>query len=150
MKQSDEIIIKNIKSQNKYDAIDEMFEKLSSLSEIKSIKDIRKSVIEREHIQSTGLGNGIAVAHGKTNKARKFLIALGISQDGIEYNSIDKKPVHFIFLISHPPQMQDIYINVLSAIARIVKRYILNNKEDNFKNLEDNICSSFMKLFEYV
>jgi PTS system nitrogen regulatory IIA component len=112
--------VENITSNTKYEAIKELIEKTIINSHIRNIKKLEKAIVEREKIQSTGIGNGIAVAHGRTDEVKKTMIVLGISRRGIDYGSLDGNPVHFLFLIANPPDKQDDYLLALSSIVRVV------------------------------
>jgi PTS system nitrogen regulatory IIA component len=112
--------VENLTSDTKYKAIKELIRKTIMTSQIRNIKNLEKAVIEREKIQSTGIGHGIAVAHGRTDEVKKTMIVLGISRRGIDYGSFDGHPVHFLFIIANPPDKQDDYLSVLSSIVRVV------------------------------
>ncbi|MBN2737809.1 MAG: PTS sugar transporter subunit IIA [Spirochaetales bacterium] len=114
-------------STEKYSAIHELIQKASVFGELSSLEELERAVLWRESISSTGLGSGVAMAHGRTSGVQTTLVALGISRKGIAYNSIDGKPVHFLFLIANPPTQQTEYILTLSTLARII-----NNKK--FRN----------------
>ncbi|MFP4511115.1 MAG: PTS sugar transporter subunit IIA [Spirochaetaceae bacterium] len=77
-------------------------------------------VIAREKIQSTALGHGVAVAHGRSVKVRHPLVALGISHDGIAFDAPDGAPVHLIFVVANHPSQQVDYLAILSTLARLV------------------------------
>jgi len=112
--------VENLTSGTKYNAIRELIKKTSVFSHVKDIQKIVKVVIEREKIQSTGIGHGIAIAHGRTNVINQMMMVLGISRCGIEYDSCDNNPVHFLFLIVNPPDKTNDYLHALSSIAKIV------------------------------
>jgi PTS system nitrogen regulatory IIA component len=77
--------------------------------------------VQRERILSTGLGRGVAVAHGTTSTIKDIVIALGISEQGIDFDSFDKAPVHLLFVITNPPGRQMEYLVALSAVTRLVR-----------------------------
>ena len=76
---------------------------------------------------STGIGRGVAIAHGKTNAVEKTTVALGVSKEGIPFGSPDGDPVHFLFLVAQPPREQKEYLLILSAIAKMVVNEKLQN-----------------------
>ena len=80
---------------------------------------IISAVLDREAKGSTGLENGIAVPHARTTGVADVVCALGISRDGMDFDSIDKKPCHLIFLIVAHPQESTRYLKALSAVALI-------------------------------
>ncbi|MBN1699851.1 MAG: PTS sugar transporter subunit IIA [Spirochaetales bacterium] len=111
--------VENLDTNTKFKAIRELINKTSVFSHVKNIQKLEKVVIEREKIQSTGIGHGIAIAHGRTDEVEHMMMVLGISRRGIEYGSCDNNPVHFLFLIVNPPDKQDDYLHALSSIAKI-------------------------------
>ena len=61
-----------------------------------------QAVLEREKVMTTGIGNGIAIPHCKNNACPQFVIALGITQKGIDFQAVDGKPVNLVFLLLGP------------------------------------------------
>jgi nitrogen PTS system EIIA component len=145
----EQTIVKNLISSTKFEAIKEFIDKLPLLKESPFKEELTEAVIQREKIMSTGLGNGVAIAHGRIPSIKNIYIFLGISRKGIEYNSEDGKPVHFLFLIAHHPDLQNSYLKVLSTIANLVQHTIINNtmNDDDFAKLELLVCSSFSHTF---
>lgn len=74
------------------------------------------SVIRREKLQSTGIGHGVAIAHGKVVDLDRTRIAIGLSRDGIRFDDIFEEPVHLVFLIASCPKRQSEYVKALSSI----------------------------------
>jgi PTS system nitrogen regulatory IIA component len=81
----------------------------------------RKAVHDREKVETTGVGHGVAIAHGKLDTIHKIRIGLGISQEGVEFESKDGKPVHILFVISSSANLQIQYIKALASILRNVR-----------------------------
>ena len=75
-----------------------------------------ESVIKREKLQSTGIGHGVAIAHGKVPHIERTHIALGISSDGIVFDDIFPDPVHLVFLIASNPSKPGEYVKALAAM----------------------------------
>jgi len=114
-------VVKCLESRNNFDAIRELIQRAPILSYEENHGQIEEAAINREKIYTTGLGRGIAIAHGKTKGVKKLYIVLGISKQGIEFNAVDGKPVHFLFLIANPPEKNTEYLIALSALARILR-----------------------------
>lgn len=108
-------------SECKNDAITELTGKAPVFGSITDLDVFRKEVIGRELKMSTGIGKGIAVAHGEYNSRDGIKVALGVSEKGIEFDSIDHIPVHLMFLIASPKEAWTEYLNILSSIVRMVK-----------------------------
>ena len=77
--------------------------------------------LAREEKGSTGIGEGIAIPHAKTTGVGDLVGALGISREGIDFESSDGKPCHLVFLILAPPDQATVYLKALSAVACIGK-----------------------------
>lgn len=91
-------------------------------------KDVNKKLvisklIERENVSTTGIGNGIAIPHARLEELVEVIFFCGISKTGVEFNSIDGKPVHLFFLFVTPASDTATHLKILSRISLIV-----NNK----------------------
>ena len=84
--------------------------------------DALARLLEREQLKSTGIGDGIAIPHAKTDAVSRTWIALGRSRDGVPFGSVDGKPATVVFLILGPPDSSAEHIKVLSRIARLVRK----------------------------
>lgn len=84
-------------------------------------------LMERESLGSTGVGNGIAIPHAKTDLAKKIIIAFGKSDKGIDFDSLDKKPVYLIFLIIAPEEAHETYLRILARISRLLHEDKIRN-----------------------
>ena len=114
-------VICDLKNREKYAAIHELLTKAPVFRKIKDISLFEKVVVERERKLSTGLGHGVAFAHGKTDTVDKLYVACGISKQGIEYEALDGKPVYLLFLVANPPDGHADYLKLISALSRIVR-----------------------------
>ena len=123
---SDAITV-NLEAQDKKTAITELAELLKKAKKIKDTSEIIETVLEREKLGSTGIGQGVAIPHGKTDAASEQIGALGISQKGVDFNSLDGEPVYIIFLLNGPVEVAGQHLKALSRISRLFKdKYFLN------------------------
>jgi mannitol/fructose-specific phosphotransferase system IIA component (Ntr-type) len=83
-------------------------------------EEIFKAIKKRESIESTGIGNGVAIPHARLDEIKDFYILLGLSRDGIDFEAIDKKTVHIVFLVLSGGQDKVLYIRVLARLARLL------------------------------
>jgi len=111
----------DLKAQNKKDAISELVEMLTKAKKIKKTSDVIETVLEREKLGSTGIGQGVAIPHGKTDAVPEQIGALGISQRGVEFNALDGEPVHLIFFLVGPVEVAGQHLKALSRISRLFK-----------------------------
>lgn len=116
---SDSII--DIQSNNKQDALQEMLNVIGKSSKITDAKIFRKEIIKREKLMSTGIGYEIAIPHARHKTVTDFVIALGRKKNGLEYASIDDKPVKLIFMIGASDTQDKEYIKLLSRIVLRLK-----------------------------
>jgi PTS system nitrogen regulatory IIA component len=111
----------DLKAQDKKAAIAEIVEMLVKAKKIKKPDDIIETVLEREKLGSTGIGQGVAIPHGKTNLLNEQIGALAISQKGVEFNSLDGERVHLIFFLVGPVEVAGKHLKALSRISRLFK-----------------------------
>lgn len=108
-------------SQTKAGAIAELISKASGFSRERWCDDFFTEVMRKETIQSTGFGKGVAVSHGTCRDISHLRVALGISHVGIEFQALDQKPVHLLFLVANPPETQIQYLSALSGLVRLLR-----------------------------
>ena len=141
-------IIWDLASTDKYEAIREVIRSAPIFTEHPSldVDDFCQRVIDREKLQSTGFGHGVAVAHGRTADVDAPTIALGISRDGIEYESYDGEPVHLLFIVANHPDQQMDYLHILSTLVAMVRDELFRNELlncDQVHAVQQKLCSVF-------
>lgn len=109
-----------LESKNKEDAIEELVNLLADTNCINSRGDAFEAVMAREQTRSTGIGSGIAIPHGKTPAASELVMAIGLTPDPIEFDSIDNKPVNIVLLLVSPPDQTGPHIQALARISRLM------------------------------
>ncbi len=114
-------LICHVDSIYKEEAILEVIDKCTVFSRLENIPAFKHAVIERERIETTGIGHGIGIAHGKVEHLDSVHVGLGLSECGIEYAAKDDKPVHFLFVIASSPTNQFEYLKTLSTLLRTVR-----------------------------
>lgn len=115
-----ETIIMKLKSDSKDKVIEELVDVLASSGKIKDRKAALKAVIDREKKMSTGLQNGIAIPHGKTDSIESLVAAIGISQAGIPFDSLDGQPAKIILLTVSPASRTGPHIQFLADVSRVL------------------------------
>jgi PTS system nitrogen regulatory IIA component len=78
-------------------------------------------LIDRERLGSTGIGDGVAIPHGKIHGIEQPIISFGRSRKGLDFESMDGEPVHLFFLLVAPENSASIHLKALARIARILK-----------------------------
>ena len=114
-------VVLNLVAGTKEDAIRELIQAVPPSHKIHDKEELIKRVLEREQIETTGIGEGIAIPHARTDVVEGICICLGISPKGINYGSIDDKPVHILFLLAASESAQNAYLNTLAGVALVFK-----------------------------
>jgi PTS system nitrogen regulatory IIA component len=83
---------------------------------------------DRERLGSTGIGDGIAIPHGKLALLRQLLLIFGRSQAGVDFDSLDGKPAHLFFLVLAPDNSAGIHLKALARISRLLKSQNMRNQ----------------------
>ena len=104
----------NLKSKTKQDVINEMVELLDKNGILNNKNEFKKEILEREELSSTGFGNGIAIPHAKTSAVKIPRVAVGISKDGFDFDSVDGNKANLIFMIAAGDDDNDLHLKTLS------------------------------------
>jgi len=115
-----DVFIPDLRATNKPDAIREVVAQMSAvrLIERENEEDIVQSIMKREDLGSTSIGNGFAVPHTKHSSVARLIAATAVSRSGIEFNSPDDRPVHTIFLLLSPIDRPGDHLRALERISR--------------------------------
>ncbi|MBU1343038.1 MAG: PTS sugar transporter subunit IIA [Proteobacteria bacterium] len=113
-------IIASLAARDKKGAIDELALAVSKTTKA-SAKEIATVLMEREQLGSTGIGGGIAIPHGKLNMVGSIIVGFGLSREGVEYDSLDNKPVHIFFLLLTSENSTGGHLKVLAQISKLLK-----------------------------
>jgi fructose-specific phosphotransferase system IIA component len=110
-----------LKSNNKPDVLRELTQILKDAGEINDFDAVLKAVQERENKLSTGLENGIAVPHCKTEAVSSLKLAIGIAPQGIDFDAFDKQPSKLFFLLLAPVGQSGPHVEALAEIAKLTQ-----------------------------
>jgi len=125
-------IVPSLKAQTRDDVVKEMLDALVAANTIDApMRDeLLGQVLEREKRGSTGFGKGVAVPHVKHEKIRHIRAAVGLSQEGVDFNALDKKPVYSVFLLLSPADKPEEHLRAMEII---------------FKNLSNELFRRFLR-----
>jgi PTS system nitrogen regulatory IIA component len=110
----------DITSKGKREVLEELSEIVSTREGL-DLKELVSVLEEREKLGSTGIGNGIAIPHGKLKGLKKLVASFGRSVKGVDFESIDGKPTHLFFLLIAPENTAGIHLKALARISRLLK-----------------------------
>jgi fructose-specific phosphotransferase system IIA component len=107
-------------ARDKQDALAKLIELSNDETYVMDFEQFQNAVLDREYIVTTGIGQNVAIPHIKSRWVRDFFISIGIFRDGVEWQSIDEKPVHLAFLIAGPEEHEN-YLRILAKLTLIIR-----------------------------
>jgi len=113
----EEWIVADIQGTDKPSVLRELSSLLVKPCQVASSEELLRILLEREKLESTGIGEGVAIPHGRLKKLKTFFVAFGRSLKGVDFDSIDGKPSHVFFLVMAP---ENSAVNNLKLLGRIV------------------------------
>jgi len=135
-----ESVIADLLGDNKVEVIKEMTQCLKKNNFIKNDQALFETLMEREKLGSTGIGENVAIPHGKSDEVTQIITVLARSKNGVEFESLDQKPVHFVCMVIAPAHSTGQHLKVLARISRIFKNQGLREDILNAGN-SDSIYS---------
>ncbi|MFD1362472.1 PTS fructose transporter subunit IIABC [Lentibacillus salinarum] len=115
-----DIMIMNMQADSKTAAIDEMIRSLADKGVINDAETFRKTILDREAQTSTGLGDGIAMPHAKTDAVNEPTVLFAKSENGLDYEALDGQPTYLFFMIAVPDGANDTHLQALASLSRML------------------------------
>lgn len=128
IKISEQCIVLELESTNKEELLGEMAEAAQRKYPELNAEAIHQVLLEREQIGSTGVGNGVAIPHGKLHELENCLVCFGRSTKGIGFEAKDNKPVHLVVMILSPVNMAEEYLQTLAWVSKLMNSESKRNK----------------------
>jgi PTS system nitrogen regulatory IIA component len=126
-----------LKSPAKREAITELCELLKSGSRINDAQAVTQTLMEREKLGSTGIGQGVAIPHGRNESAEKLVAALGVSRRGVDFEALDGELVYVIFMLVSPKNGGAEHLKALAKISGLLKDKFFRQGLKDAKTVED-------------
>jgi len=111
----------SLKAADKEGVIKELVDLLAKADDIKNREDLVRAILTRESLGSTGIGQGIGIPHAKSQSVKSLVAAFGLSQKGVNFDSLDGEPVHIFFLLIAPEESAGPHLKALARISRMLK-----------------------------
>ena len=124
----EELINLDLLSERKEDAIRELARLMESTQGMIDFDLFLEDVFKRERLGTTGIGDGIAIPHARTDAVDQLVIALGRSARGVEFESLDGKKVKLLFLMGTPKGSVSHYLKILAQLTRLLKEGTFRDK----------------------
>jgi fructose-specific phosphotransferase system IIA component len=115
-------IVLNLQSKGKFEVINELVRPLVATGAITDESDFVSAIVRRENMESTGIGLGVAIPHARTKAVSSIVLAFGRSDSGVDFNSLDGKPSHLVFLIAAPEEQKTEYIMTLARLSKLLRK----------------------------
>lgn len=119
---NEQLVVTNLEGNSKDDIINALVDLIGSSSKVTDKEKVRLAIFEREKLMSTGVGNGFAIPHGKTDAVSDIVAAFAVTAEPIDYQSLDEKPVRLVFLLVGKDNMVGPHIKLLSRISRLMNK----------------------------
>ena len=113
-------IVPNLQARDKKGVLEELVAAVAPRTGIAS-EELVRVLMERERLGSTGIGGGIGIPHGKLKRLDRLVVGVGLSRQGIDFESLDHRPTHIFFLLITPENSTGLHLKLLAQISRLLK-----------------------------
>jgi len=114
-------VIADLQGVSKRDVLIELVGALKKANLVKNEQEVVNVIFDREKLGSTGIGDGVAIPHGKLKGIRRIICVFGRSLQGVDFDSIDQKPAHIFFLLLAPENSASLHLKMLSRISKLLR-----------------------------
>lgn len=114
-------VVDNLRAETKEGVLREMSEVVAASIPSLSAQSLTSILMDRESLGSTGIGDGVAIPHGKVPGLTRLAAVIGRSRAGVQFHSLDGKPAHLFFLVVAPDQSAGMHLKALARISRLLK-----------------------------
>ncbi|UCD48271.1 MAG: PTS sugar transporter subunit IIA [Deltaproteobacteria bacterium] len=118
---SQEAVLDDLRAETKEGVLRELSEVIAKIVPKLSADSLTGILMERESLGSTGIGDGVAIPHGKVAGIERLVAAFGRSRNGVQFHSLDGKPAYLFFLIVAPEYSAGMHLKALARISRLLK-----------------------------
>jgi fructose-specific phosphotransferase system IIA component len=118
---NEDAISLSLQARDKESAIKELVSLLESAHHVDTKGEILSKVLQRESMMSTGIGNGVAIPHGKTRLLDQLVASCGVSPTGIDFDSMDGEPATLFILLVSPESLRGPHVKALANVSRLLK-----------------------------
>lgn len=113
-------ILMDLSGASKSEVLRAMTDRLAEQGFVQDSAQIHRLLMERETLMTTGVKQGFAFPHAFSTQFDKSFLTLGVVQGGVDYESLDNKPVEYIFLLLGPPNHQTVHLRILARVSRLM------------------------------
>lgn len=117
-----------LRAEHKDALLEELVSVLVERGAVSTPDDVLRAVRDREEVLSTGIGNGVAIPHGKSESVPSLVLAAGVTRAPIDFEALDGRPVSLFFLLVGPQAAAREHVKALSRISRLLRRDIFRDR----------------------
>lgn len=117
-----DMVILELEQDRKENVLKEMVAQIKQIHKFIKEKDLFEKLVEREELGSTAIGAGVAIPHCKLRSVKESLVLLAVSRKGVDFHSVDGNAAHIFFLVVSPPEYPSVNLQILAAIAHLVRK----------------------------
>ncbi len=117
-----------LEGSTKEEVIHALVQMLEGLPEVRDFEAVKRAVVDREAVMSTGVGKGLALPHGKTSAVTETVAAFAVTKDPVDWGAIDSEPVRLVFLLVGTEAAKSQHIKILSRVSRLMNREEFRNR----------------------
>ena len=132
-----ELIKTDLKSKDKWSIIEELAQLFVDAGYVEDKNEFVNALRRREEIESTAIGDGIAIPHARSEAVKELHVAFGRAKDGVNFDALDKKPVHLIFMIAAPQNVRKEYLQAVAKVARLLKSQVMKKALLNANTVDE-------------
>lgn len=132
-------LLLELKKGSKKDVIEQLVSFLLDSGGERDRDGIVKALLDRESIGSTGIGNGVAIPHAKTDAVDSLRVVYAYSEPGVDYEAVDGKPANFFFMVVSPTDEASAQLRLLARISRLMGNRLLRNELKEADNPKEAI-----------
>lgn len=140
----DQVILR-LQAQKKMEAIRELAMRLEGAAGIADVKRFLSLVMQREKVETTAVGRGVAIPHAHGDCVQSMVIGMGISEQGIDFGAMDGTPVRLLVMIASPSRHFQDYLKAVSRVARM-----LNQEDCRQRLLEAQTAGEVVESFKVI
>lgn len=123
-----ELVLPELSASTKQEALAELLAPVVEKNPALDAEEVFNVLMEREALGTTGIGNGIAIPHGKLPSLDKIVVVAGRSFEGLDFDALDQKPCNIFFMVLAPENVAGTHLRILAQISRLLK-------DEDFKQL---------------
>jgi len=115
-------VIFDLKAKDKIEALEELLDVLVHQKLIKNKKPLLTRIVDRERLESTAIGHGVALPHARIDTGGEMAVVVGRSREGIDFESVDGKKVHIVILVIWNPSIPGLFNHLFAGLAQYLQR----------------------------